>query len=61
MKTCVVPMMSRRTGHQEFEILVYGRSAEELMCVPCAIIDTLARRYPDHQSSIFLLRDWVRR
>lgn len=56
-KCAVVPMMSVMTGKVEFELLIYGRTAKELMTVPNDVIDSLAREYPDHQSSIFMLRD----
>lgn len=60
-KSAIVPMMNRRSGEVEFELLIYGYSASELMSVPNPVIGSLAQRYPDHQSSPFLIRDNTRK
>lgn len=52
-----VPMMNKRTGEVDFVLLVYGRSARELMTVPNEVVDSLSRRYPNHISSPFALSD----
>lgn len=56
-KCAIVPMLGKRSGVVEFELLIYGRTAAELMTVPNEVIHSISERYPEHQSSPFLLRD----
>jgi hypothetical protein len=58
LKRAIVPMVpASMPGEPEFEVIVYGRSASELMTVPNETVQALARKYPEHRSSPFLLRD----
>ena len=59
-KVAVVPMYPRVAGAKPFELLIYGRTAIELLTIPNKVVSELARRYPQHQSSPFILRDWSR-
>lgn len=52
----VVPMIPMTTDAKPFEVIIYGYSLFELMTVPNPVITSLARKYPDHASSPFLLR-----
>lgn len=56
----VVPMFNRITGRCDFELIIYGVSARDLMTVPNEIIATLATRYPNHVSTPFELYDLPR-
>jgi hypothetical protein len=56
-KCAVVPMINDETGQVDFELLIYGRTARELMTVPNDVIGVLAERYTKHSSSIFLIYD----
>jgi hypothetical protein len=56
-KRCVVPMINVRTGEVEFEIIVYGLRARDLMTVPNDTIGSIAARHPGHTSSPFHLYD----
>lgn len=56
---CTVPMISRITGEVDFDLVMYGLCARDLQTVPNTIVDSLARRYPDHISSLFLVRDGI--
>lgn len=59
-KVAVVPMWPKTADAQPFELLIYGRNATELLTVPNDVVSYLARRYPNHVSSPFILRDWSR-
>lgn len=56
-KRCVVPMINARTGKVDFEIIVYGQTARDLMTVPNEIVHSIADRHPEHTSSPFALYD----
>jgi hypothetical protein len=56
---CTVPMVSRRTGEVEFDLVLYGITVRDIRTLPNEIIASLARRYPDHTSSVFLTREGV--
>jgi hypothetical protein len=56
---CTVPMVSKRTGEVEFNLVLYGVVARDLQSLPNEIVASLAHRYPDHISSMFLVRDGV--
>jgi hypothetical protein len=56
-KRVVVPMVNRTTGNVDFEIIVYGYSLFEMYVTSHPVISSLARRYPDHMSSPFMLKD----
>lgn len=57
MRRCVVPLLSTKRGFKPFDVIIYGKSARELQSVPNPIISSLARRYPDHYSSPFIIYD----
>ncbi len=57
MKRCIVSMTPKRSGLPSFELVVYGRSAADLMTIPNTVISTLAARYPGYQASPFSMRD----
>lgn len=59
LKRCTVGMRNKLTGQLEFELIIYGRSAADLLTVPNDVIGSLAERYPDHQSTIFDVDDWM--
>ena len=56
-KRAIVPMRSKTTGEIEFELVVYGVTAKELMTAPSDVISSLAARYPDHHSTIWDVRN----
>ena len=56
---CTVPMVSKRTGEVEFELVLYGITARDIWSTPNEIVASLARRYPHHTSSVFIVRDGV--
>jgi hypothetical protein len=51
----IIPMISTRTGQPEFELIIYGFLPQDLMTVPNPVIQSLARRYPNHTSSPFVI------
>jgi len=53
-------MIPRDRDQKPFDLILYGRSASELLTVPNEVIGSLARRYPDYTSSPFLIYDFVR-
>jgi len=57
IERAVIPILSRATGEVEFEVIVYGRRPEELATIPNEVIRSLARRFPEHTSSMFLLEN----
>lgn len=57
MKAAVVEMFSKETTLHEFDVLIYNRTAAELMTVPNEVIATLARRYPAHYATPFDVYD----
>jgi hypothetical protein len=52
-------MVSKRTGEVEFELVLYGITARDIWSTPNEIVASLARRYPHHTSSVFIVRDGV--
>lgn len=56
---CTVPMINRATGKVDFDLTLYGLRARDVQTVPNTIVDSLARRYPDHKSSLFFVRDGI--
>jgi hypothetical protein len=56
-RCAVIPMISNETGQVDFEILVYGRFAHELMTVPNDVIAEIVAKHPEHTSSPFLIYD----
>lgn len=50
----ILPMMNGE-GETKFAIIVYGRKPDELMTMPNEVIHKLARKYPNHTTSPFLL------
>ena len=56
---CTVPMINRLTRETDFEIVLYGIQVRDLCTVPNEIAASLARRYPEHIGSIFLVREGV--
>lgn len=55
MKRCVIPLIPVTPGAKRLDIIIYGRSARELMTVPNEIVHSLARRYPGYTSSPFFI------
>jgi hypothetical protein len=56
---CTIPMINRTTGDVDFQITLYGITVRDISSVPNDVITSLARRYPDHVSSLFLCRNGV--
>lgn len=54
---CVVPLIPITDTEQAFDLIIYGRSARELITVPNEVIQSIAIRYPNHTSSPFHLYD----
>ncbi len=54
-KSALIHMLSLKTGNVDFIIQVYGANPKELMTIPNSIINSLARKYPNHTSSPFLV------
>jgi len=52
-------MINRLTRKTDFEIVLYGIQVRDLCTVPNEIAASLARRYPEHIGSIFLVREGV--
>jgi hypothetical protein len=56
-RRCVIPMIPIQEGLKPFEIIVYGRSTEELMTLPNDVIGSIASRHPGYTSTPFHLYD----
>jgi len=54
---CCITLIPKHEG-KPFDLIIYGRTAAELMTVPNDVISSLARRYPDYTSSLFLVEDY---
>jgi len=54
---CCLTLIPKGEG-KPFDLIIYGRTAAELMTVPNEVVQSIARRYPDYTSSIFLLKDY---
>lgn len=57
MTRYVVPLIPITDTEQAFDLIIYGRSARELMTVPNEVIQSITARYPNHISSPFYLYD----
>jgi hypothetical protein len=55
-KRTLVPMWGKASMKPEFDLIVYGVEAHELMTVPNPIVAALAAKYPDHQSTLWDIR-----
>lgn len=54
-KKCTVPMININTGKVEFKLTIFGRVTEDLMRVPCEVSASLAAKYPNHTSNMFMV------
>ncbi len=56
-KSALVYMMGLKSGNIEFVLQVYGVWASELMNVPHPIAQALARKYPNHIATPFMIQN----
>lgn len=61
MKSAMIAMIGNQSMRQEFDVIVYGRSADDLLKVGSPVVREIARRFPDHTSSPFLVKEVPRR
>lgn len=65
---CTMPMFPYGNypviGEQDFDVIVYGARASDLMTISNVVVRSVAKRFPDYQSSMFLVNDldtpWIR-
>jgi hypothetical protein len=59
-KSARIIMMDKATMQPAFDLVVYGVTPEDLMQIPNPTINSIARRFPEHQSSPFHIKSMRR-